>query len=125
MSSFKKSMLTIIGTISILVGIVGIIIPLIPTTPLLLLGAACWFRASKKLHHRLINNKWLGPYIRQYQDGLGIPFKTKVYVISIMWISISISAFFIIPIVWAKILLFLIAASITWYISSIKTLKTE
>jgi uncharacterized protein len=125
MNSFKKAMLTSIGTISVVLGIIGVIIPLIPTTPLLLLGAACWFRASKRLHHWLLSNKWLGPYIKQYQDGLGIPLITKMYVITIMWISISVSALLIVPIIWVKIILFIIAGCITWYICSIKTLKKE
>lgn len=123
MARFKKGILLSIGTISVVLGIIGIIIPLIPTTPLLLLGAACWFRTSKKLHHWLVNNKWLGPYIKQYQDGLGIPLKTKLFVITIMWISISFSAILIVPIFWVKILLFLVAGCITCYISSIKTLR--
>lgn len=125
MGSLKRMMLISIGTISITLGIIGIILPLIPTTPLLLLGAACWVRGSDRLHRRLLNNRWLGTYIKQYQDGLGIPFKTKVYVISIMWLSIGFSAIFIVPFIWAKILLFVIAGSITWYICSIKTLRRD
>lgn len=125
MSQIKRIMLLILGTVSFIIAIIGIILPLIPTTPLLLVTAACYLRASERMYNWLINNKYFGKHILRFKDGKGIPLKTKVFVITLLWISIMISVVLFIPLMLVKLLLIAIAISITWYISSIKTLKEE
>ena len=68
-----RGILIISGSFFFELGIIGIVIPLLPTTPFLLLAAACYSRSSKKFYNWLLNNKWFGPYITNYLDGKGIP----------------------------------------------------
>lgn len=116
-----KGILIISGTFFLAIGIIGIFIPLLPTTPFLLLAAACYIRGSKKLYNKLIENKWVGEYIKNYQEGYGIPLKVKIYTISLLLITILFSVFFIIQNFWIKIILLLIAFIVTFHILSIKT----
>lgn len=124
MNSVVKTILIIAGSIFVGLGILGIILPLLPTTPFLLLGAACYIRGSSKFYNWLINNKWLGGYIKYYREGKGIPKKTKIIAVSTLWISIGFSLVFIISLLLIRILLFLIACSVTYHILSKKTLET-
>lgn len=86
----KKIIFIIVGTISVILGIVGILIPLLPTTPLLLLGAACFARSSPKFHRWLFQNRWFGKYLTNYKEGKGIPTKIKVYSIVFLWCVIGL-----------------------------------
>ena len=90
----KKSLLLIIGTLSMAVGILGIFVPLLPTTPFLLLAAACYMRSSQKMYNRLLNNRFLGVYIKNYMQGKGIPLKVKLFTVILLWTTIGLSACF-------------------------------
>ena len=118
---FLRAILISFGTFFLILGAVGIFIPILPTTPFLLLAAACYARSSEKFYLWLINNKWLGVYIKSYMEGKGIPLKIKIYAISLLWVTILLSAFFIITILWIKIILIIIAIIVTYHILSIKT----
>jgi uncharacterized membrane protein YbaN (DUF454 family) len=115
-----KILLIILGTFLIGISIVGIFIPVLPTTPLLLLAAALYAKSSKRFYNWLINNRILGRYIKDYREGKGIPLKVKIIAISILWITIGYSAIFAIDILWVRILLVLIAVGVTIHISSKK-----
>ncbi len=119
---FKWILITT-GTVFVGLGIIGIILPILPTTPFLLLAAACYARSSKRFYNWLINNKWIGTYIKNYREGKGVPLKIKVFTISLLWITILFSIFFIIQISWIKIILLIIAAGVTIHILTIKTIK--
>lgn len=106
-------------------GVLGIFLPLLPTTPFLLLGAACYLKTSKKLYNWLINHKWLGRYIKSYYEGKGIPLLTKIWAVSLLWISIGYSAFFIIDKPMLRVILILIASSVTYHILTQNTLEKE
>ncbi|AXI07969.1 DUF454 family protein [Oceanobacillus sp. 143] len=123
MIHLKKALLIIAGTISLGLGILGIFLPLLPTTPLLLLAAACYVRSSERLYNWLITNKYFGPYILNYRQGKGIPLQAKVVAVSVLWISMLFTIIFVIPLMAVKILLFLIGSYFTWFILKQKTLK--
>ena len=89
-----KLLLIIFGTISLFLGILGIFIPGLPTTPFLLLTAGLYVRSSEKLYHLLLNNKYLGPYINEFRTNKGLTRMTKFSSICIMWVMISISTIF-------------------------------
>jgi uncharacterized protein len=120
-NSLTNTALVVAGTVSVGLGIIGVFLPLIPTTPFLLLGAACYVKGSEKLYEKLISNKLLGSYIKNYREGKGIPQKTKVYAISLLWISIGYSIVFLMDNILIRILLLLIAVCVTWHILSLKT----
>ncbi len=125
MKGFTKLFLIIVGSLSLGLGIVGVVLPLIPTTPLLLLAAACYVRSSERLYTWLVHNKYFGPYILDYREGKGIPLKAKVVGVSTLWISISYTVIFIVPLVLVKALLVAIASYFTWFILHIKTREKD
>jgi uncharacterized protein len=89
-----KILYVILGTISLIIGIIGIIVPGLPTTIFLLFAATMYFHGNKKFHDKLLANKYLGKYISDFQSGRGMSLKAKIYSITTMWIMISISAYF-------------------------------
>jgi len=116
-----KWILITMGTIFVGIGIIGIFIPILPTTPFLLLAAACYARSSTRFYNWLINNKLIGTYIKNYREGKGVPLKVKVFTILLLWITILFSVFFILLISWIKIILIIIAIGVTIHILTIKT----
>jgi len=124
-NKFFRYLLIIAGTIFLGCGIIGIFLPILPTTPFLLLAAACYARSSKKFYDWLMNNKWFGTYIKNYREGRGVPLKVKVFTISLLWTTILVSVFFVISNFWIKIVLIIIAIGVTIHILTIKTCKQK
>jgi uncharacterized membrane protein YbaN (DUF454 family) len=120
-----RALLLAAGTISLALGAIGVVVPLLPTTPFLLLAAACYLRSSDRMHSWLINNKWFGSYIKNYQEGKGIPLKTKILAVSFLWITIIISAFFVTKILWVQIILLAIATGVSVHIIRLPTFKNK
>jgi len=119
--AIRYALLTI-GWLSVVLGVVGIFLPVLPTTPFLLLAAACFARSSERFYNWLVNHPRLGPWIRDYLDGNGIPLKGKVYAIGLMWISITVSCF-LVPLFWARTFMLTSAVCVTIYILRQKTLR--
>lgn len=103
----------------------GIFLPLLPTTPFLLLAAACYIRSSDKFYRRLITNRLFGRYIRNYREGRGVSPLMKVMAISLLWITIGYSAFLVVDILAVRILLILIAVGVTVHLVLLKTYRRE
>lgn len=120
-----KWLLMIAGILSLSLGIAGIFIPLLPTTPFLLLSATCFIKSSKKLYNRLITHKYLGNYIKNYMEHRAIPFKTKIFTLILLWTTICLTAFLFIQILWIRILLMIIASGVTIHILILKTMSSE
>jgi uncharacterized membrane protein YbaN (DUF454 family) len=123
MSKLIRGILIIAGTFFLGFGIIGIFLPLLPTTPFLLLAAACYARSSKRFYNWLLNNKWLGNYIKNYRERKAVLLKIKVISIFFLWVAIGYSVIFVVYILLGKIILILIATGVTIHILSIKTLK--
>ena len=118
-----KTVCIILGTVSLALGIIGIFLPLLPTTPFLLLTAALYFRGSPRLYQWLLNHKCLGPYIRNFRENKAIPLRAKIISLLLMWGTMVHCIFFLIPLTEIKIVLFLVAVGVTWHILSFKTLR--
>lgn len=116
-----KAFLIVIGFIAVGLGILGMFLPILPTTPFLLLAAACFAKSSDKFYHWLLNNRWFGSYIKNYREGKGIPLKIKIMALSFLWSTILISIVFFLDNIYVQVLLFAIAAAVTIHISLIKT----
>jgi len=84
----------IAGTICVVLGAIGIVFPLLPTTPFLLAAAACYYKSSERMHRWLLNNKWFGEYIRNYTEGRGLTKKTKITALTVLWATILFSTVF-------------------------------
>jgi uncharacterized membrane protein YbaN (DUF454 family) len=119
-----KILIVFLGIISLGLGILGIFLPVLPTTPFLLLAAFLFSKGSKKLYDKLLNHKILGEYIRDFLKEKSIPLRIKIFSISVMWIAMLCTIFFAVnEILWLQILLFVIAVSISIHISLYKTKK--
>lgn len=117
-----KAFLIIIGTLSITLGVIGIVVPLLPTTPLVLLGAVCYVKSSEELYQKLIRNKWLGGYIKDFREKNGITLKNKILSLSLMWISISVTILMVNIHFWLSAILIIIAVTVSAYILSFDTI---
>ncbi len=117
----KKILLIMIGSLAVVLGIIGMALPILPTTPFLLLAAACYIKASQRLYHWLIRNPYLGAYIKNYREGGGMSRRDKVITIISLWLGISFSIF-IIPLDWVRVLLFFVAFFVSRHILSLKTI---
>ncbi len=111
------------GITSFIFGMIGVVMPLVPTTPFLLLSVWCYARSSEKLFYWLIYHRVFGEYIRNYRDKKGIPMKVKVWVLILLWATISFSAFYVVDIIWVRVLLMIIAIGVTTHVLRIPTLK--
>ena len=109
-----KTLYIVLGSISLALGILGIFLPLLPTTPFLLFT---------RLYNWLLNHRHFGPYIRNFRENKAIPLRAKIISLVLMWGTMLYCIFFLIPFIWVKILLGLIAAGVTYHILSFKTLK--
>ena len=119
-----KIVLAILGSISFGLAVAGIFLPLLPTTPLLLLAAALWLRSSARLHDWLINHRIFGEYIRNFKVHRAIPLRVKIYATTLVWLTIGYCIFVVVnEYWWAQVLMALLATAITWHILSYKTLK--
>ncbi|HKZ02770.1 MAG TPA: YbaN family protein [Pyrinomonadaceae bacterium] len=90
---FARVLLNILGTIFLFFAVLGIILPLLPATPFLLLSSACYVRGSRTLHNWLMNQKYLGPYITNIKTKRGMPLKAKLITITILWASLLFSIY--------------------------------
>ncbi|MCT2535887.1 YbaN family protein [Aquibacillus koreensis] len=121
MQGLKRYLLISFGTLSLILGLLGIILPLLPTTPLLLLSAYCYGKSSNRLHQWLLDNRWLGKYIKQFKAGEGIPLRAKITILLLLWVSTSYSIIVLIPFIFVKILLALVVVWVTFFIINLKT----
>ncbi|PKP01028.1 MAG: DUF454 domain-containing protein [Bacteroidetes bacterium HGW-Bacteroidetes-9] len=122
-SHLVRALLLVLGIIASVLGFAGIFIPLLPTTPFLLLASWCFVRSSDKLNKMLMGNRYLGPYLSNYKAGHGITRRNKVYSLLFLWITLSVSFFLSPPYWWLRLGLLTIGIAITIHIMKFKTLK--
>ena len=109
------------GTICVGIGIVGIFLPLLPTTPFLLLAAFLYARGSERSYARLLGNRWFGGYLRRYREHRTMTRRHKAFTLALLWIGIGTSAGFLVPQGWARLLLAVVAVGVTIHILSLGT----
>lgn len=110
-----------LGWLALGLAIIGIALPVLPTTPFLLLAAFFFSKGSPRIHQWILNHKWFGPPIRDWQAGMGISLKAKISAIGLMWVSIGYAAWYVVPIVAVKIFLVIVAIGVTIFLIKVKT----
>ena len=112
-----------LGLLFTVVGLIGLIVPGLPTTLLMIIAAACFFRSSKRLFNWVLSNKYFGNYVKDFREGRGMPRKAKFIALGFIWLFVSISVFVGIPdhLVYVKILTFLAACTGTGVIITLPT----
>ena len=119
-----KSLLAVLGVVSLSLGVAGIFLPLLPTTPFLLLAAWAFVRSSPRLYAWLINHPHLGEYIRNFRENRAIPLRAKVVSIALMWGTMLYCIFGLLDgRWWAQVGLLAVAVGVTWHILSFATLR--
>lgn len=118
-----KILLTIVGSIAVILAILGVFLPLLPTTPFLLLASACYLRGSKRMHRWLLNNRVFGEYLRNYEEGKGIPLKAKVIALVLLWASLALSIYKV-QITPLQFMLIMLGIGVSIFLLKMKTLDT-
>jgi uncharacterized membrane protein YbaN (DUF454 family) len=121
-SLLKKYLLIFLGSLSLALGVAGVLIPILPTTPFLLLASFCYLRSSSRMHNWLFKHKIFGSYIYSYLKYKAISKKTKIYSIIFLWASLLISIL-LIPSLHFKIILFLVGLGVTIHFMTLKTMS--
>jgi uncharacterized protein len=104
------------GFLMVAMGILGAILPLLPGTVFFILAAICFAKSSEKFYKMLIHNKYVGPHLQNYLEDKFIPIKTKIIIISSLWISITVSAVYVLEVFWQRAIIFTIAIGVSIYI---------
>ena len=112
------------GFLLVAIGVIGIFLPILPTTIFLILASACFVKSSPKANEWLRSNKLLSPYLKNYQDKAGLSIKAKIFTIGFLWVSISLSAFYLTSEFYIKIILLAIAVGVSIHLIMVKTKKT-
>jgi len=112
-----KGLLVVCGTVAVALGVIGIFVPLMPTTVFLLLAAACYARSSERFYQRLLTNRWLGSYIRNSREGRGMTRRQKIVTLSMLWAGIGATAVWSVEAIWLRVLLLVIASGVTIHVA--------
>jgi uncharacterized membrane protein YbaN (DUF454 family) len=118
-----KIILIIAGTIFTATGLIGIFVPILPTTPFLILAAACYLRSSDRMHNWLLTNRVFGRYLKNYLEKKGIPIGVKISTLLLLWFTILLSVFVFVDILLIRIFLIIIAIAVTVHLIMIRTYK--
>lgn len=123
--NIRKIFLIFLGTLSVALGVLGMFLPLLPTTVFLLLGAYCYSHSSERFHTWLLNNPWCGEYIRNYKSGRGITLRQKASTTGMLWASIGFSMWYISGAIWFNLLMLSIAIGVSTHILRLNTYRPE
>ena len=119
-SFLRRGLLIMVGTLSVGLGVAGVLLPLLPATPFFLVAAACYARSSDRLHRRLLANRFISNSIASYQAGTGIPARTKAVAIGFLWITLLVSAL-LVQVWWIRAILGAVAVGVPLFILSLPT----
>ena len=108
-SRLVRTLFNVAGTLALGLGLVGIFLPLLPTTPFVLLAAACYARGSERFHQWLLANRTFGPMVYEWEQHRSLPYRTKITAIVLMNMTMAISIVFFVRPVWLKVVLALFA----------------
>ncbi|MDD6209178.1 MAG: YbaN family protein [Bacteroidales bacterium] len=116
----KRAIYIVLGSLTLVLGAIGIFVPLLPTTPFWLL--TCWFyvRSSNKLYNRFLSNRYVGSYLRDYLEERTIPIRTKIIILSVLWSGSLLSVILVGNWIVAIVML-IISIAVTIHILSFRT----
>lgn len=124
-NAFLRWILISCGWLAVAGGVIGIFLPLLPTVPFLLLAVACFARSSERFHRWLVEHNHLGPLLRDYLRGAGMPLRAKTIAIGMVWVSFSATTMLFARDFWLKIVLIAVAVGVTLYLLSLPTAMND
>ena len=121
----RKWLLVSVGILSVGLAAAGVFLPLLPTTPFLLLAAACFIRSSDRLYWWLTGHKWFGPYIRGYREHKAITTRARVVALLLLWATLGYAAIAVVNALAVRVLLSVVGVGVTLHLVRLKTLTPE
>ncbi|MGI2066561.1 YbaN family protein [Shewanella sp. MF08487] len=120
--AIKRGLFLLLGLIALALGLLGIVLPLLPTVPFILLAAFCFARSSERLHYWLMTHPWFADALTQWQEQRAMRkgLKRKAMIVSALSFSVSIV---VVPILWVKGLLLVMALVLLWYLKEIPEIE--
>ncbi len=110
-------LLWLIGSISLLLGLIGVVLPVMPTTPFILLAAACYARASPRLHQRMRDNRWIGPMLRDWERNRNLTRRVKTVALTMMTVTLCMSLWTLQGKPWLQAMLVLAGLLAVWVVA--------
>lgn len=123
MGKVGRPILIAAGSLCVVLGVLGIVLPLLPTTVFLLLAAWCFSRSSERFHSWLLGNRLLGSYISAYHEGRGMSLRDKWVTLATLWTGIGITAVFFVGVLWVRLILLAIAIGVTIHLIRLPTFR--
>jgi uncharacterized membrane protein YbaN (DUF454 family) len=121
----RKALLIVAGFACVGLGAIGVFLPILPTTPFLLLAAACFIRSSDRFYNWLVNHRWFGAYIRNYREHRAITARAKAVTLCLLWATLAYSGLWIAKLIWIRILLGVVGLCVTVHILALRTLTAD
>ncbi|MDR0430620.1 MAG: YbaN family protein [Tannerellaceae bacterium] len=125
MGNTKRIIYIVSGSFFLVLGTIGIFVPLLPTTPFWLLTAWFYIRSSEKLYNRAMGNRYFGSVVKDFIEDKSISLRTKIVSLTVMWTSAILTSIFILSQWWIIVLLLLICIGVTWHILSFPTKRSD
>ena len=122
-SGIWRALLIATGTLCVGLGVIGIFLPLMPTTVFLLLAAACYARSSERFYLKLVNNRFLGHYIRSGREGRGMRRRDKAVTLAMLWIGIGATMIWTAQSTWLRLVLIGIALGVTLHVARLPAFR--
>lgn len=119
-AGFMKALLIACGTLCVALGVIGVFLPLMPTTVFLLLAAACYARSSERFHRRLVEHPWLGSYIRQRH---GMTARQKTITLILLWLTLAATVTWTAEAFWLRLVLVLIGLGVTLHVARLPAFR--
>lgn len=116
----RRALLVIAGSFFLVLGLIGIVVPVLPTTPFLILAALCYARGSVGCYRWLVTNRFFGRYLDDYLNGRGVPWTVRAGALVFLWGVITVTAVLWVDALWLRILLFVIAVGVTIHVVMLK-----
>ena len=104
------------GVLCVILGVIGIFLPILPTTPFLLLAAACFARSCDSCYAWLLNHRWFGSFIRNWHEHHGVTRRQRAAALAMLWTGIAISVAYGSELWWVRLMLVAIATGTTLYL---------
>jgi uncharacterized membrane protein YbaN (DUF454 family) len=105
-----------LGTLFVALGIAGVFLPVLPSTPFMLLAAGCYARASPRFYNWLMNHAVFGPTVREWRQHRAIPYRTKMWAIALMSLTLAASIVFFVKPLWLKVALALFGVGLALWL---------
>ena len=123
-NGIKRVLWLLLGLTFVGVGMIGIVIPGLPTTIFMILAVGCFYRSSQRLYDWVINHKYFGEHVKNYIEGKGMPRKAKLNTFIFIWVFVIFAVLFGIPdnMVIFKIITIIAALTGTGFIISLRTI---